>query len=57
MIPWLMIAHLICRSGKTLSQLIDERMAKYPASGEINRTIGDPKALLAKLRAFIPLVR
>lgn len=52
MIPWLMIAHLICRSGKTLSQLIDERMAKYPASGEINRTIGDPKALLAEIEGL-----
>ncbi len=51
MIPWLMIAHLICRSGKSLSQLIDERMAKYPASGEINRTIGEPKALLAEIEA------
>jgi phosphomannomutase len=50
MIPWLLVAELICKSGKTLSQLVKERMAAFPASGEINRTIADPAALLRKVQ-------
>ncbi len=42
MIPWLLVIELISQSGKTLSQLLNERMAMFPASGEINRTIADP---------------
>jgi phosphomannomutase len=51
MIPWLLVAELICQSGKSLSQLVEERMAAFPASGEINRTISDPAALLRKVQA------
>lgn len=36
MIPWLLIAELISRTGRTLAQLVDERMAAFPCSGEIN---------------------
>ncbi|HSC76194.1 MAG TPA: phosphomannomutase [Pseudomonadales bacterium] len=50
MIPWLLVAELVCRSGKTLSQLVHERMQAYPVSGEINRHIEDPKAAIAKVR-------
>jgi phosphomannomutase len=49
MIPWLLVAELISVSGKSLSELVGERMAKYPASGEINRKVGDAKAALEKL--------
>ena len=31
----------------SLASLVDERMLKFPASGEINRRIDDPPALLA----------
>ncbi len=51
MIPWLLVAQLMSRSGKTLSQLVDERMAKFPCSGEINSTIADPKAVIAAVEA------
>jgi len=50
MIPWLLVAELVCRSGKTLSQLVQERMQRYPVSGEINRHIDDPKAAIARVR-------
>lgn len=50
MIPWLLVAELVCRSGKTLSQLVHERMQAYPVSGEINRHIDDPKAAIARVR-------
>lgn len=51
MIPWLLVTALMAASGKRLSQLVDERMRAYPASGEINRSIADPAALLATARA------
>ncbi len=49
MIPWLLIAELLCTTGKPLSELVGERIQKYPASGEINREISDPKATLELL--------
>ena len=36
MIPWLLVAELLGVSGKKLSQLVGERIAAYPCSGEIN---------------------
>lgn len=46
-LPWLVVAQLMSETGKPLSELVEERMAKYPASGEINREIADPDAALA----------
>ena len=46
MIPWLLVSELISTTGKSLSQLVNERMAAYPCSGEINNTVADAKALL-----------
>ena len=51
MIPWLLVAGLISSSGQPLSQLVAERMAAYPCSGEINRTIENPVAVLANIEA------
>ncbi len=50
MIPWLLVAELVCTTGKPLSQLVEERMRAYPVSGEINREIADPKAAIARVR-------
>ena len=41
MIPWLLVAQLMSVTGKSLSELVGERIAKYPASGEINRNVAD----------------
>ena len=49
MIPWLLVAELVSVSGKTLSQLVGERIAKYPVSGEINRKVSDAKTTLQTL--------
>lgn len=46
MIPWLLVAGLVCGSGKPLSELVNERIAKYPTSGEINHTVDDANATL-----------
>ena len=45
----LLVTELVCKTGKTLSDLVAEQMAAYPVSGEINRSIEDPAALLKKV--------
>jgi phosphomannomutase len=51
MIPWLLVAGLVCASGKPLSELVGERMLKFPCSGEINRRVEDAAALLREVEA------
>jgi phosphomannomutase len=51
MIPWLLVLELMCRSGKPLSALVQERLARYPVSGEINRRPADPEAVLRRVAA------
>lgn len=51
MIPWLLVVELISRSGKSLSALVDDRMAAFPCSGEINSVVSDPKVLLEVIEA------
>lgn len=41
MVPWLLVAQLISTRSKNLSELVDDRMRLYPASGEINREVED----------------
>jgi len=52
MIPWLLIAELISKTGKSLSSLVSERMQSYPCSGEINYTVEDVPSILKKILAF-----
>ena len=49
MIPWLLVVELMCRQRKLLTELVGERMAMFPASGEINRTLSHPAAAIAAL--------
>jgi len=49
MIPWLLVAELIATTGKPLSELVGARIAAYPTSGEINRTVADAGATLRML--------
>jgi len=51
MIPWLLIAELIGKTGKTLAELVDQRMAAYPCSGEINYRVGDIQAAIERVLA------
>jgi len=50
MIPWLLVAELISTTGKSLSDLVGERQAKYPASGEINREVADVALAIQTVR-------
>ncbi|MFO1402569.1 MAG: phosphomannomutase [Steroidobacteraceae bacterium] len=51
MIPWLLVLAVMCESGKTLAELVGERMRAFPASGEINREIADARGVIARVRA------
>ncbi|MBD5416441.1 MAG: phosphomannomutase [Desulfovibrio sp.] len=50
MLPWLLVATLLHRSGRPLGELVAERMAAFPCSGEINRRVGDAPALMRLVR-------
>jgi phosphomannomutase len=47
MIPWLLVTQLMSETGKSLSQLVGERMKAFPTSGEINRRVPDAKSTIA----------
>jgi len=51
MIPWMLAAQALCKTGRPLSDLVSERIARFPASGEINRKVPDAGAALAAVRA------
>ncbi len=49
MIPWLLIAALVSESGQSLAELVEERMQKFPCSGEINFKVADAKLAVARV--------
>lgn len=49
MIPWLLVAGILSRTGKPLSMLLKERMRMFPASGEINRKLIDPSSAIRQI--------
>lgn len=49
MIPWLLVAELLSIKKISLNQLIKERIASYPASGEINIILDDPKEAMSSV--------
>lgn len=50
MIPWLLVSELLCVKNQTLGQLVADRMAAYPASGEINSVLSDAKSAIERVR-------
>lgn len=51
MIPWLLVLELISEAGRPLSALMQERMERYPVSGEINSKVADARAVIDKIEA------
>lgn len=51
MIPWLLLVSLISSSGLSLAEMVEDRMRKFPCSGEINFTVSDAAAAIAAVRA------
>ncbi len=49
MIPWLLVAQAMCTSGKSLAELIGDRMKRFPCSGEINRNVKDQDAVIDRI--------
>lgn len=52
MIPWLLVAELISETGMCLSEMVAERQAMYPISGEINRKVVDPVHLMRRVESL-----
>jgi phosphomannomutase len=46
MIPWMLVAELLCNTKKPLSALVKERIALFPSSGEINYRVTDAGATI-----------
>lgn len=56
MIPWLLVAELMCVRQQSLSLLVNERISAYPSPGEINFRLKDPKQAIERVRAhFEPI--
>lgn len=49
MIPWLLVAELVAVKGQSLKQLVEQRMAAYPSSGEINSKLEDAPASIQRV--------
>ena len=55
MIPWLLIAQILSGSQQNLSNLIEDRVLKFPSSGENNFKLSDPlKAIERVVSEFAP---
>jgi len=49
MIPWLLIAERISRTGVSLKDMLKERIDAFPCSGEINFRVGDAQAAVERV--------
>ena len=49
MIPWLLTWQLMSRTKMALSEMLAESMERFPVSGEINRLVDDPDAVLDRI--------
>ncbi len=58
MIPWLLVAALVSRTGRSLTEMVSTLRRDHPSSGEINFTVPDTAAMAARVRATLgPLAR
>jgi phosphomannomutase len=51
MIPWLLMTQILSESGRSLSSLVGERIAAFPASGELNYRVPDSAAAMAAVES------
>lgn len=49
MIPWLLAISVLSETRKPLSSLVEEMIAKFPCSGEINFKVADTQATIQKI--------
>lgn len=50
MIPWLLVAELLCLKNTSLKALVEDRQAAFPASGEINRKLNNAAEAILRIR-------
>ncbi|VTN10229.1 phosphomannomutase CpsG [Raoultella terrigena] len=50
MIPWLLVAELLCLRNSSLKFLVSDRQAAFPASGEINRKLSNASEAISRIR-------
>ena len=50
MIPWLLVAELLCVKRLPLSRLVDDRIAMFPCSGELNYTVADAESVIESIK-------
>jgi phosphomannomutase len=51
MVPWILVTGLMLQHKKGLAELVNERMIKFPASGEINKRVSEPGEVIASIEA------
>ena len=51
MIPWLLLTQALSETGRPLSSLVGERIAAFPASGELNYRVPDSAAAMAAVES------
>ncbi|VAX02712.1 Phosphomannomutase [hydrothermal vent metagenome] len=49
MIPWMLVAEMVCVKQIPLSRMVAERIKKFPSSGEINSKLDNPKAAIDRV--------
>ncbi|MFB0981376.1 MAG: phosphomannomutase CpsG [Alteromonadaceae bacterium] len=49
MIPWLLVAELLCVKNLKLSDAVAQRIKAYPSSGEINSKLKDPALAITRV--------
>ncbi|MFT5550135.1 MAG: phosphomannomutase [Candidatus Azotimanducaceae bacterium] len=50
MIPWLLLTQIMCSQNKTLAELVDERIEKFPVSGEINIKVANTEFVIGEVK-------
>jgi phosphomannomutase len=53
MIPWLLVARLLSRTGRSLTDLVGAMRRDFPSSGEINFRVADVPATVARVEAAL----
>ena len=51
MIPWLLLSQMMSDQNKSLAELVDARIEKFPVSGEINVEVENPAVVIESVKA------
>ena len=51
MIPWLLVAELVSKFGRSLGESVRDRLVKFPSSGEINFRVVDARTAIDRVLA------